>query len=782
MVGNFIRRRPGALAVLAIAATSAIIGEALHRNAQAGLRQALALYREGAAHQARVHVQAIESEFKQIYGGLRTIGTLPSVRRIDRHGKNLSADSRASIAALYTNLKSNVDVSEIYIVPIDFNPDRTDPVTRQPEAPILMFDRLIAEARGLAGAPVRQGADLEAEEIETYEYREMTQQMAWLRSHASDRARFPGLDLPMLASHEVITCDNSVFALTGDDDDRKGVVLSVPFYDEQGTLRGTISAIIRTAALAKMLPGRDFALLNPALNVIALPSERGQETASIEATAAAAPDPTLFYSEVIPLTGPQSNGEWRVWVGRPKEEFAGGGAAAEVEYFEHYQTALVVALALVAIGGVVQASRRARRQRLEQNKLEGLVEARTAEIRRLAEEQSELRAKAESASSAKSQFLANMSHELRTPLNAVIGFGEIVSQDARRAGLVETSEDASRIVKAGKHLLKLITDILDVSKIEAGRVQLEISEFDVAALVQEAVDITLPQAVSKRVDLRVDLAADLGRGRTNSFRIKQCLLNLLSNAVKFSEGGTVVVRARRLQQGEEPMLAFEVADTGIGMSAEQIARVFEPFEQADASTTRRYGGTGLGLSISRSLARLLGGDIAIESTPGARSRFTLTVRAGATQASEPSSAPVAGLGPAVLIVSHDEASVRTAEEGLSDAGFAVVVAETAEAELGKMRGLSPVLAFVDVDLPEDDGWALLGAIPHARLGLPVPVVTISADADTRPRALAAGAREHLSKTAHRGYFIAAAARYARRDAPAAPREAPASGLAREASM
>ncbi len=264
------------------------------------------------------------------------------------------------------------------------------------------------------------------------------------------------------------------------------------------------------------------------------------------------------------------------------------------------------------------------RQRQENQRLRETVATRTAELMKLAEEQAELTAHAEAANSAKSQFLANMSHELRTPLNAIIGYGEIISEDAED----ETSrKDAERIMAAGRHLLALINDILDLSKIDAGRVELESVLFDPAALAQDTIETVQPMADARNVKLHLELAQHLGQAETDAFRIKQCLLNLLSNAVKFSPAGAVTLRVSREYADGRDWLVFAVKDTGIGMNEDQIARLFQPFMQADVSTTRQFGGTGLGLVISRNYAQLMGGDISVESKTGEGSTFVLRVHA-----------------------------------------------------------------------------------------------------------------------------------------------------------
>jgi signal transduction histidine kinase len=223
------------------------------------------------------------------------------------------------------------------------------------------------------------------------------------------------------------------------------------------------------------------------------------------------------------------------------------------------------------------------RQRQENQRLRETVAVRTSELLRLAEEQMALTERAEAANTAKSQFLANMSHELRTPLNAILGYGEMISEDAAD----ETSrKDAQRIMAAGRHLLTLINDILDLSKIDAGHVELEALPFEPGALAHDTMETVKPLAKDRKVRLHLDLASQLGTAKTDAFRIKQCLLNLLSNAVKFSQGGDVTLRVRREHSADHEWLVFAVHDTGIGMSEEQMARLFQPFMQAEVRRHR----------------------------------------------------------------------------------------------------------------------------------------------------------------------------------------------------
>jgi signal transduction histidine kinase len=238
---------------------------------------------------------------------------------------------------------------------------------------------------------------------------------------------------------------------------------------------------------------------------------------------------------------------------------------------------------------------------------------------------------AEAADRTKSQFLANMSHELRTPLNAIIGYSEMLQEMARDDGVEGFVPDLEKITSAGKHLLGLINDILDISKIEAGKMTLSPEVFDVGAAVEQVASTVRPLAQKNGNALVVSPTADLGKMYADAMRLRQCLLNLLSNACKFTDKGTVSVTVERLAHQGREWLTFRVADTGIGMTPEQLKKLGGRFDQADASTTRKYGGTGLGMAITLAFCKMMGGDMKVESESGKGSTFTLYLPAGMEQ-------------------------------------------------------------------------------------------------------------------------------------------------------
>ena len=358
----------------------------------------------------------------------------------------------------------------------------------------------------------------------------------------------------------------------------------------------------------------------------------------------------------------------------------------------------------------------------------------------------------------KSQFLANMSHELRTPMNAIIGVGELLLEDARELGREEEIEPLTRILRAARHLLTLINDILDLSKIEAGKMELHIEPCSIAMLVEDVAGTVRPLAEANGNRLEVECAADVGTIRVDATRVRQALLNLASNAVKFTEQGLVTIAASRSTTTTGDVVTLRVSDTGIGMTAEQMAKLFQDFTQADASTTRKYGGTGLGLAISRRSCRMMGGDINVESTPSRGSTFTIhlpvvpeTLDVG--EAVDTLAPGPRATGP-VLIIDDDPTVRDLMTQFLERQGFAVVTAHGGVDGLARVREVTPAAITLDIMMPDLDGWTVLAALKGdpATADIPVIVVTIM---DEKQRGYALGAAEYMVKPVDRERLIRA---------------------------
>ena len=388
--------------------------------------------------------------------------------------------------------------------------------------------------------------------------------------------------------------------------------------------------------------------------------------------------------------------------------------------------------------------------------LEAKVEERTQELQ-------EANLKLADASQHKSEFLANMSHELRTPMNAIIGFTRLVMRRAKDVLPVRQYENLEKILISAEHLLGLINDILDLSKIEAGRVEVHAASFALEPLVDLCLRTVEPLVKSDRLRLVKALAAELPPLYTDEDKLKQILINLLSNAVKFTAEGTVTVMTRYQDGG----LTLTVADTGIGIPESALGVIFEEFRQVDSSTTREYGGTGLGLSISRHLARLLGGDITVQSAVGAGSTFTVTLplrydaapvvtRAVVTPSRE-APAVQSGNGKVVLAIDDDPNVLYLLQENLAEAGYQVIGAASGAEGLQKARQLRPFAITLDILMPHKDGWQVLHELKADVATRDIPIIVLSI-VDQKDLGYRLGASDYLLKPFDRDTILAALTR------------------------
>ena len=420
------------------------------------------------------------------------------------------------------------------------------------------------------------------------------------------------------------------------------------------------------------------------------------------------------------------------------------------------------------------SSREAALRELNEN-LEKRVEERTAELKSLQTGLEQARDAAEEANQAKSAFLANMSHELRTPMNAILGYSEMLVEEAEDLQQDEFIPDLKKINQAGTHLLALINDVLDLSKIESGKMEAFAEEMDLDGLIDEVVVTAQPLMEKNTNRLSIERGQHLGRACQDLTKLRQMLFNLLSNAAKFTREGTVTVHIERSTQAGEDWLSFAVSDTGIGIAQDKVEHVFEEFTQADNSTTRDYGGTGLGLAISQRFCRLLGGELSVQSVLGKGSTFTINIPAILPGAQQPQAQMQtvnpevdyetpgnAAPGSTLLVIDDDPQACEIIKRYLDKEGFNVVTATSGEQGLRLAHECQPAAITLDVMMPDMDGWSVLRALKADPELRKIPVVMLSM-IDDRTRGYSLGAVDYLTKPVDRDRLHKSLSRYCSSD-------------------
>jgi len=386
------------------------------------------------------------------------------------------------------------------------------------------------------------------------------------------------------------------------------------------------------------------------------------------------------------------------------------------------------------------------------------------ERRRAEEEVAKAKETAEAANRTKSLFLANMSHELRTPLNAILGYSEMLQEDAEDKGMLEFGPDLQKIHGAGKHLLSLINDILDLSKIEAGKMELYLESFSISGLIAGVVETIQPLVAANSNTLHVQCPDDIGNMRADLTKVRQSLFNLLSNAAKFTKRGAITLEISREIMEDNEWIWFRVSDTGIGMTPEQLVKLFQTFSQADTSTTRKFGGSGLGLALTRRFSQLMGGDVTVKSVSGESSTFTIKLPAIVSEADgiekvepvllQPDFVAVAGgrsdsdvlpaIGNSVLVIDDDATQRDLMRRFLTGEGFNVLTASDGEEGIRLARRLLPVAITLDVMMPGMDGWTVLSRLKADDIVSKIPVIMLTM-MDDKKRGYALGATNYLTK-------------------------------------
>ncbi|MCJ2024477.1 response regulator [Methylobacterium sp. J-067] len=360
---------------------------------------------------------------------------------------------------------------------------------------------------------------------------------------------------------------------------------------------------------------------------------------------------------------------------------------------------------------------------------------------------------AQQANAAKSDFLANMSHELRTPLSAIIGYSEMMGEEiADGCAASDLVPDIGKVERNARHLLGLINDVLDLSKVESGKMEVYAEDFAVEDMLRDVAGSVATLVGKKGNTLEVQFAPGLGRMHSDLTKTRQVLFNFLSNAAKFTDKGTITVAASRIMDASGgDQLSFSVSDTGIGMTAEQVSRLFRRFEQADASTTRNFGGTGLGLSLTRAFADILFGTITVSSVPGQGSTFTFTVPAIYVPPVDEQASPDPDVicdggaeGDIILVIDDDTDQLALTTRFLHREGFQVRTATNGRSGLDLARELRPRAILLDVMMPGVDGWSVLSQIKADSMLAPIPVVMVTS-VDQRKLAASLGASDYMLK-------------------------------------
>lgn len=646
--------RTSILGYVVIAASAAILAYTLHICAWRDYASLRDQYVAKSRNEAIVGSQKVDIALTTVYDSLRTIASLPGIRKSGRHAATIDPQTNEMIQQVYNNLASGVSVSEVYVVPATINPDRIDPETQAPEAPVVMFDQMILNAgSGLTADQRVQDPDSVAKaensgppEVEIHEYRALSSQMDWLRANYPDTSAIRGMHVPFITSTEVITCDNSTFIVTRRDRDRSGVVMSVPYYGEDGKLKGTISATILSNTLRALLPNDNYVLLNPGADFSTLQKSAPQHIIDAKSYMLRGKnDPNLLFSTVVPVGTSEAVTTWSVWTGQSDSQFLNGPEMAGIRSLQRNGYLLVLGLAIAGLlcwsvisrdfarttamnhslglarDEALKAEHEARAMAEEVSAMNANMANLNRELQsnmeRLAEAQDEILRKGKLAHLG--QLTATVAHEIRNPLAAVRTSAFLLKRKTKDLDIGITPQ-IERIENGISRCDAIITQLLDFARNSAA--QTTPQKLD-AWLTQTVTDEakTLPSAVS--------IEAEFGCGDAiahfDPARLQRAVINLLSNASEAMVGKgddpakfacsdpTIKVSSRTTARGFE----IDIADNGPGIPADAMKKIFEPL-----FTTKSFG-TGLGIPAVEKIMEQHGGKLEVESAPGQGARFTL---------------------------------------------------------------------------------------------------------------------------------------------------------------
>ncbi len=637
---------------------SAIIAVALgliytvERRAELEYEAAREEFIEKSEDSARTGLQKLQISLGIIQENLHTLATLPSIRNIDRHGKNLSEEARVTFQHIYNNVASSVSISKIYIVPIDMDPDRIDPVTFKPEEPILTFDEPILNAgtnlpladRKAMPQMVKAEPFTSPEEIEIHEYRQMKETANWLKQNYPTTGHVQDNEVPFISGGEIITSDNSLFIHTGSDADRSGVIFSTPFYGADGKIRGLISAIMLTSALCDLLPARHFALINPGNNYFNLGKSAGELNASRQWILQGVPDPSLIYSEVIALPTVDQRSSWQVWSGLSNDIFKNSVEVTAINFYRQVSVVAVVVIALAAGISIsttllhlarthaLNISMRQSRDSANRSEIETQIAAvnlkelneditllnmkLTKQAEELREAQEDIVRKAKMAQLG--NLVATVAHELRNPLGAARTTLFVLNKKLRGSD----SGVAPQLARIDASIMRcdtIITELLDFSRSQKPKTKMtDLDAWLEEVLNEEAAKLPSALVVSCHLGLRGCMV------EFDANRLTRVIINLLSNASEamLAKGAPFPeMRGRTPQIDVSTSLSSRgaeivVKDNGPGIPPHMLEKIREPL-----FTTKGFG-VGLGISAIEKILELHGGGLEIDSIQGKGARFT----------------------------------------------------------------------------------------------------------------------------------------------------------------